>query len=197
MIFLYRIHDEPKADRIEELATFVRAVGYEFGHQEKKPDAQRYSKTAQTKLRASPRSISSAPRPCARWPRLFTRPKISGTSACRLNITRTSPRLSAATRTCWRTASWQSHLDGAPDHPQRIYNHLEKMCIAASEQEAKAVDAERESIRYKQVEYMLAQNRPNFRRRQYPASPTGACMLRIKRARRRLDARAHHRQRFL
>ena len=32
-IFLYRIHDEPKADRIEELSTFVRAVGYDFGRQ--------------------------------------------------------------------------------------------------------------------------------------------------------------------
>ncbi|HEX8993943.1 MAG TPA: VacB/RNase II family 3'-5' exoribonuclease, partial [Candidatus Paceibacterota bacterium] len=31
LIFLYRIHDEPKVDRIEELATFVRALGYEFG----------------------------------------------------------------------------------------------------------------------------------------------------------------------
>lgn len=35
-VFLYRIHDEPKADRIEELATFVRAVGYDFGHAQKK-----------------------------------------------------------------------------------------------------------------------------------------------------------------
>src|SRR5262249_33676113 len=36
MVFLYRIHDEPKEDRIEELATFVRAIGYEFGHPKKK-----------------------------------------------------------------------------------------------------------------------------------------------------------------
>ena len=31
MVFLYRIHDTPKEDRIQELAIFVRAVGYEFG----------------------------------------------------------------------------------------------------------------------------------------------------------------------
>ena len=35
MVFLYRIHDEPKADRIEELATFVRAIGYEFNKKKK------------------------------------------------------------------------------------------------------------------------------------------------------------------
>jgi exoribonuclease R len=35
------------------------------------------------------------------------------------------------------------------------YTNLEKMCIAASAREAEAVDAERESIKYKQVEYMI------------------------------------------
>jgi len=35
-IFLYRIHDEPKADRIDELGTFVRAIGYEFGTKSQK-----------------------------------------------------------------------------------------------------------------------------------------------------------------
>ena len=46
-----------------------------------------------------------------------------------------------------------SHLDG---HPMSIreFTNLEKLCIAASEREAEAVDAERESIKYKQVEYM-------------------------------------------
>jgi ribonuclease R len=34
------------------------------------------------------------------------------------------------------------------------YSNLEKMCIAASAREAEAVEAERESIKYKQVEYM-------------------------------------------
>jgi ribonuclease R len=48
-----------------------------------------------------------------------------------------------------------SHLDGKPF--TREFTTLEQMCITASEQEAKAVDAERESIRYKQVEYMMGQ----------------------------------------
>ena len=38
---------------------------------------------------------------------------------------------------------------------RKEFSNLEKMCITASEQEAKAVNAERESIKYKQVEYML------------------------------------------
>ena len=46
-----------------------------------------------------------------------------------------------------------SHLDGHPI-TRKEYTDLERLCIAASEQEAKAVDAERESVKYKQVEYM-------------------------------------------
>ena len=34
-VFLYRIHDTPKEDRIEELAIFVKAMGYEFTKQGK------------------------------------------------------------------------------------------------------------------------------------------------------------------
>src|SRR5574340_80198 len=47
-----------------------------------------------------------------------------------------------------------SHLNGKP-LTRKEFGNLERMCITASEQEAKAVNAERESIRYKQVEYML------------------------------------------
>ena len=46
-----------------------------------------------------------------------------------------------------------SHLDGKP-MTRSEYSTLEKMCIAASAREAEAVAAERESIKYKQVEYM-------------------------------------------
>ena len=46
-----------------------------------------------------------------------------------------------------------SHLDKKPI-TRREYGDLEKMCIAASEQEGKAVQAERDSIKYKLVEYM-------------------------------------------
>ena len=47
-----------------------------------------------------------------------------------------------------------SHLDGQPI-TRKEFGHLEEMCIAASAREAEAVEAERESIRYKQVEYMM------------------------------------------
>jgi ribonuclease R len=38
--FLYRVHDEPKEDRIIELTTFVHAMGYDFAHNKKKPNAK-------------------------------------------------------------------------------------------------------------------------------------------------------------
>ena len=44
-------------------------------------------------------------------------------------------------------------LDGHP-LTNKEFGDLEKLCIAATEQEAKAVQAERDSIKYKLVEYM-------------------------------------------
>jgi ribonuclease R len=47
------------------------------------------------------------------------------------------------------------HLTGTPISRSE-YVQLEKLCISSSEQEAKAADAERASIKYKQVEYMAS-----------------------------------------
>jgi len=47
-----------------------------------------------------------------------------------------------------------THMGGEPMSVEE-FGALERLCIHSSEQEAKAVSAERDSIRYKQVEYML------------------------------------------
>jgi ribonuclease R len=47
-----------------------------------------------------------------------------------------------------------SYIEGHP-LTKREFGHLDKLCIAASAREAEAVEAERESIRYKQVEFMM------------------------------------------
>jgi ribonuclease R len=47
-----------------------------------------------------------------------------------------------------------SHIGGNPLSAEEFAS-LERLCIHSSEQEAKAVSAERDSIKYKQVEYMI------------------------------------------
>lgn len=154
-VFLYRIHDEPKVDRIEELATFVRAVGYDFGHATKK---HRYTardisrlleqidgKPEQHLIRtATLRSMAKA---------IYSTRNIGHFGLAFEYYTHfTSPIRRYPDMLVHRIL--ESHLTGKP-FTKREFDNLERLCIAASEQEAKAVSAERDSIRYKLVEYML------------------------------------------
>ncbi|HUD03017.1 MAG TPA: ribonuclease R [Candidatus Paceibacterota bacterium] len=157
--FLYRIHDEPKEDRIAELTTFVRAMGYDFAHNKKKPtakDIQHLLKQIEGKPEehlirtATLRSMAKA---------IYSTKNIGHfglsfeyythfTSPIRRYPDMLAHRILASHLTSYKGAL------GTPITRTEMSN-LERMCITASQQEANAVSAERESIRYKQVEYML------------------------------------------
>jgi ribonuclease R len=154
MVFLYRIHDEPKADRIEELATFVRAIGYEFGAKKQKKysakDIQKLLRQIEGKPEehlirtATLRSMAKA---------IYSTKNIGHFGLSFEYYTHfTSPIRRYPDMLAHRIL--ESHLDGHP-LTRREFGDLEKKCIAASEAEAKAVQAERDSIKYKLVEYMV------------------------------------------
>jgi ribonuclease R len=152
LVFLYRIHDEPKEDRISELATFVRAIGYDFAGKKKKPSVKDIAKLLKD-IEGKPeehlirtatlRSMAKA---------IYSTKNIGHFGlAFRYYTHFTSPIRRYPDMLAHRILA--SHLSGTPISRSE-YSNLEKMCIAASAREAEAVDAERESIRYKQVEYM-------------------------------------------
>lgn len=159
-VFLYRIHDTPKEDRIEELATFVRAVGYDFGLARKQAKSGKGAKYNAKDIAQLLKQIEGKPEEhLIRTATLRTMAKaIYSTKnighfglAFEYYTHFTSPIRRYPDMLVHRIL--ESHLSGKP-MTRREFGQLEAMCIAASEQEAKAVSAERDSIRYKQVEYL-------------------------------------------
>jgi len=149
--FVYRIHDVPKAEKLEELGTFLRAIGYElntnknvtakdinrlFDQLDGKPE-ENLIKTATIRSMAkavyatknighfglSFRYYTHFTSPIRRYPDVMVHRILKG------------------------------HLKGNPLSAQELQLY-ERLSIQSSEREVAAAEAERDSIKMKQVEYM-------------------------------------------
>jgi ribonuclease R len=151
-IFIYRIHDLPDVEKISDLAAFVKTLGYDLpieNSQVKGTDINALFKQIEGKPQeemiktAGVRSMAKA---------IYSTKNIGHFGlAFRYYTHFTSPIRRYPDMLAHRILA--SHLDGKPI-TRAEYSNLERQCITASEAEAKAVDAERDSIRYKLVEYM-------------------------------------------
>jgi ribonuclease R len=140
--FVYRIHDVPNPDKIEELGIFLNALGHEFKTHRGVVDARDINKllkeiegtpeenliktaTIRSMAKAiySTKNIGHFGSPIRRYPDLMAHRLL------------------------------RRHLDGSMIRSSELTTY-EKLSIQCSEREMKAVTAERDSIKYKQVEYM-------------------------------------------
>jgi ribonuclease R len=153
LAFVYRIHDVPNPDKIEELATFVHALGYEFETKKgivKATALNKLMKDVEGKPEenliktASIRSMAKA---------VYSTKNIGHFGlAFKFYTHFTSPIRRYPDLMAHRML--RRHLDGSHIGEKELAK-FEQVSIQSSQRELEAVQAERDSIKYKQVEFLM------------------------------------------
>ncbi|MEX0917957.1 MAG: ribonuclease R [Candidatus Paceibacterota bacterium] len=150
--FIYRIHDVPNPDKIEELATFLHALGYEFETNKGMVNAKNINKLLKEVEGKPEESLIKVATIRSMAKAVYSTKNIGHFGlAFKFYTHFTSPIRRYPDLIAHRML--RRHLDGSMIGGKEMAK-FEKISIQSSEREAEAVRAERDSIKYKQVEFM-------------------------------------------
>ncbi len=153
LAFIYRIHDTPNPDKLEELGIFLRAIGYEFEVHNGSVKATAINdllkeivgKPEENLIKtATIRSMAKA---------IYSTKNIGHFGLAFKYYTHfTSPIRRYPDMMAHRML--RRHLDNSFIGPKELAD-FERMSIKSSQREMEAVSAERDSIKFKQVEFLM------------------------------------------
>jgi len=152
--FIYRIHDNPDPDKLEELRIFLKAIGHDLGHGKAENISSKDINRLLKEVKGTPeeavvqmatlRSMAKA---------IYSHKNIGHFSLSFKHYTHfTSPIRRYPDMMVHRIL--ESHLQTVKKIGKNELLSYQRAAVHASEREVEAVEAERDSVKFKQVEYM-------------------------------------------
>lgn len=151
-VFVYRIHDTPKPEKIIELATFVKALGFDLPNK-------------QGEVKAKDLNLLFKQVEGSEMQNMIETAAIRSMAKAIYSLKNIGHFGLAFTHYCHFTSPIRRYPDlmvhrilkrvlAGKGTPSREYAKYERLAAQSTEREISAAEAERESIKYKQVEYM-------------------------------------------
>ncbi len=149
-VFVYRVHDKPKEDKLESFTRIAAKLGYEVHTESRKALSQSMNKLIKEVVGKPEQNLIETLALRAMAKAVYTTKNIGHYGLAFDYYTHfTSPIRRYPDMMVHRLL--ERYLEGGKSVDQEEY---EGKCRHASEMERKAIDAERASIKYKQVEYL-------------------------------------------